>query len=929
MGTLSDLIKTLTSEQQALVATVLSFSPYLERQLEKHPEQLPTLLVSATRRTEALLSNIGDEITTVADENTLMRTVRLIRHRETVRIAWRDLAGMAALEETMLEVSTLADALTGAVLDWWYRDLCTRHGTPRNPNGAAQHLLVLGMGKLGGRELNFSSDIDLIFAYPENGETDGRRALDNQTFFTRLGQKLINTLGKITADGFAYRVDMRLRPFGDVGALALSFDAMEHYYQTHGREWERYAMIKARVMTGPAAEAAELMQRLRPFIYRRYLDFGAVEQLRDMKLMIDREASRKGKAQDVKLGAGGIREVEFSAQVFQLIRGGRLPDLRQTSLLTTLQALVKHELLTARDAEQLRDGYFFLRQCENRLQMWNDEQTHSLPADTIQQSALARAMGFADWEAFLKVLDQKRQAVNTVFRRVFVVENGEEPAKTPERQLWEQLLDEQQGLTLLEKSGFSPPEDSLSVLNKLRTGRLYQSLTELARERLNRLMPRLIRACAKQESPGLALARSLQVLQSIARRSGYIAMLADNEAALLQFVKLVHASTWITAQLTQYPILLDNLLDIRHLYQPLNRQELDTALKQEMINIDPLDTGQVMERLRQFKLTQVLRVAAADITGMLPLMVVSDQLTWIAEVILEQAVAHAWSLLTAKHGQPRYEKDGQPCVAGLAVVGYGKLGGIELGYSSDLDIVFLHDSEGSQQMTDGPRVLENPVFFARLAQKIIHILTTFTHDGRLYETDTRLRPSGSSGLMVSSLEAFAHYQHENAWVWEHQALLRARAITGNPTLKQRFETVRHEILCLPRKLVDLAAEVSNMRKKMWEALGSKEDAIFIIKKDPGGITDIEFMVQYLILAHAHDHPDLVRWSDNIRQLESLKQNGILSTDKADHLAHIYRLMRNQVHALALQEQKSVVENEALDSERAFVRSCWEAVFPDK
>ncbi|MCB1638462.1 MAG: bifunctional [glutamate--ammonia ligase]-adenylyl-L-tyrosine phosphorylase/[glutamate--ammonia-ligase] adenylyltransferase, partial [Thiothrix sp.] len=562
-------------------------------------------------------------------------------------------------------------------------------------------------------------------------------------------------------------------------------------------------------------------------------------------------------------------------------------------------------------------------------QMWNDEQTHSLPGDAVQQAALARSMGFADWEAFLPVLDQKRQAVNAVFRRVFVVEGGEEPAKTPERQLWEQLLDEPQSLALLAQSGFTPPEDSLSVLSDLRTGRLYQSLTELARERLNRLMPRLIRACARQENPGLALARSLPVLQSIARRSGYIAMLADHEAALLQFVKLVHASTWITVQLTQYPILLDSLLDTRHLYHPLNRQELDSALKQEMVNIDPLDTGQVMERLRQFKLTQVLRVAAADITGMLPLMVVSDQLTWIAETILEQAVAHAWSLLTAKHGQPRYEKDGQHHVAGLTVIGYGKLGGIELGYSSDLDIVFLHDSEGTRQVTDGPRVLENPVFFARLAQKIIHILTTFTHDGRLYETDTRLRPSGSSGLMVSSLSAFTHYQHENAWVWEHQALLRARAITGNPVLKQRFEAIRHDILCQPRSLADLGTEVSNMRKKMWESLGSKEDDIFIIKKDPGGITDIEFMVQYLILAHAHDHPDLVCWSDNIRQLESLKQNGILPADKAGHLADIYRLMRNQVHALALQEQKSAVESEELGTERAFVRSCWEAIFPDQ
>nr|CAA6828438.1 MAG: Glutamate-ammonia-ligase adenylyltransferase (EC [uncultured Thiotrichaceae bacterium] len=906
--------------QQQLM-TISAFSPYLSQQLERTPEYLQMLSGTSPYSEGELVKNIAAEIAAIDEEPELMRCARQIRHRETVRIAWRDLSGLAELPEVMRDVSDLADALVNSVLDWWHERLCLKLGTPHSRDGIPQRLLVLGMGKLGGRELNFSSDIDLIFAFPEAGETDGRKQLDNQTFFTRLGQKLINTLGQITADGFAYRVDMRLRPFGEVGALALSFDAMEHYYQTHGREWERYALIKARVMASDPQEGQALMQRLRPFVYRRYLDYGAVEQLRDMKIMINREAKRKGKQQDVKLGQGGIREIEFTAQVFQLMRGGRVHALQQTQLLNTLDVLQEQELLSAADTEQLREAYCYLRRTENRLQMWDDQQTHSLPSDEKQQQLLANSMGADNWPDFMRILDTYRQRVTAIFLQVFAVDDETDEHEALDI-LWSDQTDYEASLKLLEKQNFHPPEDTLQQLHALHTGRLYNSLTELARSRLDRLIPALLHASAQQNNPALAFSRALQVVQAIAQRSGYIAMLGDQPAALEQFVKLVHSSIWITTQLTQHPILLDNLLDTRQLYTPLNRQALGEALQQEMASIAPDDTGLVMERLRQFKLTQTLRVAAADISNMLPLMVVSDQLSWIAEAILDYAVQHVWTVMTEKTGIPCYEVDGEKHFADFGIVAYGKLGGIELGYSSDLDIIFIHDSTGKKQQTNGSKQMENPVFFARLARKIIHILSTFTHDGRLYEIDTRLRPSGASGLLVTGIESLAQYQREKAWVWEHQALLRSRIITGNQALRKRFEAMREDILCQPRNKNELRADVITMRQKMWQSPGSTDKQLINLKKDHGGITDIEFMVQYLILANAHEYPELVRWSDNIRQLESLQEFGLLSQGVADRLAETYRSLRNHTHELALQEEKALVPVEMFAGERGYVREYW-------
>lgn len=875
---------------------ILSNSPYLQFQFGRNPAWQAANETSQPYADGELVANIVAEILAQPDYDSVLRSARMIRNREMVRIAQRDLTGMAELTETLRTTSDLADGLVEAAYQWSYAELSAKHGIPRSRSGEQQQMVIIGMGKLGGQELNFSSDIDMIFAFPEAGATDGKRDLDNQTFFTRVGQRMIAILGQTTADGIVYRVDMRLRPFGEVGALALSFDAMEHYYETHGREWERYALIKARVMAGDKTNGAELMTRLRPFVFRRYLDYGSVEQLRDMKAMINREAERRGKYQDVKLGTGGIREIEFTAQLFQLMRGGRIPELRCRSLLPTLDVLLAQQLLSAEEFALLRSAYHFLRRTENRLQMWNDEQTHSLPVTPERQLYLAQSMGFADWERFYAELNRHQMGVADIFQRMFALDTH---------------------------SKGSQPLPEHPAIQELLNSRLYNTLTDTGRSRLNRLLPALLDACNALADAEQALQRCLRIVQKIAPRSGYIAMLADNPGALEQFVRLVNDSLWVTTQLTDHPILLDQLLDARQLYTPLDRQQLGDALRLELERVDQGDTEQVMERLRQFKQAQVLRVAAADITGVLPLMKVSDQLTWIAEAVLEETQRHVWDTMALQTGVPTYKDDnGNIQEAGFAIIGYGKLGGLELGYGSDLDIIFLHDSHGQAQQTNGKKVLENAVFYARFAQKIIHTLTTFTSAGRLYETDTRLRPSGASGLLVSSLNAFRTYQQEKAWVWEHQALLRARVITGSAALRAGFDAIRREVLCRPRDTAELRKEVITMRQKMWESLGSKSESVFNLKKDPGGITDIEFMVQFLILAHAHEHPELVVWSDNIRQLESLQQVGILSAEQADTLADAYRTLRDRIHELSLQEQDAKVEASQFAREREYVRQMW-------
>jgi glutamate-ammonia-ligase adenylyltransferase len=876
---------------------------------------------------EEYRERVAEALAEVADEEALMRALRRLRRREMVRIAWRDIAGRADLRATVADLSRLAEACIDGALTSLHRWQCEQLGTPVTAEGEPQGLVVIAMGKLGGGELNFSSDVDLMFAFPEEGETrGGRRVLANSQFFLRLGQRLINALDQVTADGFVFRVDMRLRPYGQSGPLAMSFDAMENYYQSQGREWERYAMVKARVVAGDRGRGAELMAALRPFVYRRYLDFGAFESLREMKAMIRQEVRRKGLEDNIKLGAGGIREVEFIAQAFQIIRGGNDPELTRHGLLEVLPVLAGRGLIPEFAAGELLEAYVFLRNTEHRLQEHEDRQTQVLPADPTARARLAYAMDLPDWEALAELLGHHRQRVADVFEQVFAAPQTDAHGDAGHSELaalWEGLMEDGPAHALLERIGFDDHDAAMRLLHRLREAHAVRAMSSSGRTRLDRLMPLLIGAAAASERPAVTLGRLVDLVEAIGRRTAYLALLVENPMALSQLVRLCAASPWIAAQLARHPLLLDELIDPRTLYAPPHKEGLARALAEALARVPEEDLEAQMEALRHFQQANQLRVAAADVVGALPLMVVSDHLTDLAEVCLEATLEVSFSYLGARHGEPRCRIGEAACGRGFAVIGYGKLGGFELGYGSDLDIVFLHAGRDGEA-TDGDRPVDVNVFFARLAQRIIHILTAHTPAGRLYEADLRLRPSGASGLPAVGLAAFEAYQEAKAWTWEHQALVRARFVAGDPAVGEAFAAIRRRILARPRDPVRLRGQVREMREKMRAQLGSGGAGVFDLKQDPGGIADIEFIVQYGVLRHAAEHPALLRWTDNIRLLQTFVDEGLMDADDGAHLAEAYRVLRAEGHRLTLEGGSTRVEGDAFGRLREGVLKAWRA-----
>ncbi|MER2603370.1 MAG: bifunctional [glutamate--ammonia ligase]-adenylyl-L-tyrosine phosphorylase/[glutamate--ammonia-ligase] adenylyltransferase [Candidatus Competibacter phosphatis] len=863
------------------------------------------------------------QLAEVVDETQLGVLLRRFRRREMIRIAWRDLAGLASLAETLGDLTDLAEATVDAALERLHAWQSRRFGQPCDADDQAQRLVVLGMGKLGGRELNFSSDIDLIFTFPRQGQTDGARAVANEEFFRRLGQRLIKVLAEPTADGFVFRVDMRLRPFGDSGPLAISFAAFEDYYQNHGRDWERYAMIKARVIAGDREVGERLLAELRPFVYRRYLDYGAFEALRGMKMLIAQEVERKGMQRNIKLGPGGIREIEFIGQAFQLIYGGRDPMLRERGILAVLDHLAVSGRLPVAAVADLKQAYVFLRRVENRLQAWADRQTHDLPDNELAQLRLAHAMGQPDWEVFADELARHARAVSQQFAQVFG--NAATDAGTHQEELavvWGDEPGEEGALQILAEHGFEDPVLAWNRLRALKNGFSYRAMSPRGRERLDVLVPRVLEAAATGPRPAATLERVFNLLEAVARRSVYLALLAEHPQALAQLVKLCAASSWIATHLTRYPLLLDDLLNPATLYAPLDRRQLVSELNQQLARVPAGDAEELLNALRYFKQGSVLRVAAADVSGAMPLMIVSDHLTEIAEVLLCKVLELAWTDLLLRFGPPECVVDGVKREARFAILAYGKLGGIELNYGSDLDLVFLHDSVGGYQVTAGPRQIDNTAFFAKLVQRIIHLLTTRTGAGDLYEVDTRLRPSGRAGLLVSSFEAFAEYQQRQAWTWEHQALARTRAVAGPAALTERFQAIRREVLGRERDPVALRQEVRDMRERMRAELDASTAEIFDLKQGRGGIADIEFMVQYKILANAHRYPDLLTYTDNIRQTDGLERFGILSVADAARLRNAYRSLRRRIHLLKLQEQPARIPADEAREVREGVSRIW-------
>jgi glutamate-ammonia-ligase adenylyltransferase len=922
---------------------VCAASDFVWQQVLQEPALLVALHASGElqRPLDAgeLCAQLATALAEVDNEEQLGRQLRRQRTRQQVRIVWRDLTRQADLVETCRDLSDMADASIDQAYRWLYPRLCQQFGTPKGRrSGETQQMVVLGMGKLGAVELNLSSDIDLIFAYPEGGETEGtKRPLDNQEFFIRLGQRLIKALDPITVDGFVFRVDMRLRPYGSSGALVLSFNALEQYYQDQGRDWERYAMIKARVVAGDQAAGAQLLGLLRPFVYRRYLDFSAIDALRTMKQLIQQEVRRKGMAENIKLGSGGIREVEFIAQAYQLIHGGRDLSLQQRPLLKVLGTLEAQGYLPAEAVAELRQGYEFLRYTEHAIQAIADRQTQMLPNEPLDQARIALMMGFADWPAFHQRLMAWRGRIDWHFRQVIADpdddgEPGEVIVGGEWLPLWEEQQDEEDACLQLHQAGFRAAATALKRLADLRGSPQLRAMQRVGRERLDAFIPRLLAQAVEHQDPDLVLERVLPLVEAVARRSAYLVLLTENPDALRRLLTLCAASPWIAEQITRFPLLLDELLNESRLFSPPQAPELAAELRERLTRIPEDDLEQQMEALRHFKLAHNLRVAASEIAGSLPLMKVSDYLTWLAEAILTQVLALAWRQTVARHGVPA-RADGTACDPGFIIVGYGKLGGIELGHGSDLDLVFIHDGDASLE-TDGAKPIDSAQFFTRLGQRIIHLLTAHTNSGQLYEVDMRLRPSGAAGLLVSSVGAFARYQQQEAWTWEHQALVRARVLVGDPAVAALFERVRAEVLTRPRDLPALRAEVSEMRGKMRDNLGTRatqagtaansEDASarLDLKQDAGGIVDIEFMVQYAALAWSGEHPGLLRYTDNIRLLEQLEQAGLLPGADAGLLREAYKAYRSAAHRQALQKEAGVVPADQFIAERREVRRIW-------
>ena len=860
-----------------------------------------------------------------ADDAAFIDALRRFRRRQLVRIAWRDLASLADVETILAELTLLADVCIGAACERASQELAARYGVPRGADGRPLSLLVLGMGKLGGGELNFSSDIDLVFLFAEHGETDGRRALENEEYFTRLGRRVAQLLGTVTAEGFVYRVDLRLRPFGDSGPLVVSFDAFEDYLQQHGRDWERYAYVKARPVVGGDEFESLYRNVMRPFVYRRYLDFSVFESLRDMKEMISREVERRELQGNVKLGPGGIREIEFIVQAYQLIRGGSDPRLQTRSLLTALPLLAGKKLLSEPEVSELGDSYRFLRRLENRLQERNDEQTHELPVGEAGRARLALGMGADSWASLELEIARHRDRVSGHFRRLLF--GPEEPgtAAATARAL-EGILEPGAGDAALESlraAGLLEASAVLERLDMLRDSAYYRRLDETGRRRLQLLLPRLLQAVAARGAEAATLARLLHVLERIGGRTVYLALLNENAVARNRLVELCAHSQFLADQIAAFPLLLDELLDERLFESTPTRAELERDLRARMEGTDAADPERQVDLLRQFQRAAVFRVAVPDLTGRLPVMKVSDRLTDIAELIVAEALDLSWGQITGRHGVPRCgASEAALREAGMIVVAYGKFGGIELGYGSDLDLVFLHDSAGEQQNTSGPAVVENSVFFLRLVQRLVHLLTVHSAAGRLYEVDTRLRPSGKGGLLVQSLGGFGDYQRTEAWTWEHQALLRARAVAGPAPLRERFEALRRDLLRYGIRRDTLRDEVRNMRERMRSELSKSGPDEFDLKRDAGGITDIEFLAQYWTLKWCDERPELVTYSDNIRQLESLASIDLVPQSTVDLLTGAYRAYRQRIHHLSLDGASTVVPASEFAGVRQQVTAVW-------
>ncbi len=913
----------LTAEQQDDLKKVATVSPWFAGWLQKQADwqSVCSFIHQSDVDVDVDLSNKAEQWT-LESEADVMRDLRQWRNLHMARMIARDALHLSSVRQTARQVSDLADCAVRYALSWSEAFWAVKDGLPPkcSLSKETQQLIVIAMGKHGARELNLSSDIDLIFAFSESGETDKDKSLEK--YFTRVGQKLIQLLDARTADGFVFRVDMRLRPWGQSGALVSSFASLQNYYLQQGRFWERFALVKARAFTGHVNAREALDQILKPFVYRRYVDFQAVGALRELKGKIQTEVRRQNLSRNIKLGSGGIREVEFIAQVFQLVRGGKDEVLQECGTWPVLASLVELNLLPEDAVKELTLSYDFLRDLEHRIQAVRDEQTQNLPVDEVDQARLALSVGVKNWDDLMLQLEKHRDIVHTHFQQVISDTEAEQ-----------QACDNERFVTAWQLAESLPDENAKALSADMLAFKAMPSvsrLTGVALDNLDAFMPCLWQELERFTNGSERFRAIRPILEAVLRRTSYFALLTENPSAIKELVKLAPVSPWIADVLRDKPFLLDELIDRDSLYRLPDRRQLSDELHQTLLRVPEDDLERQMELLRHFRHGRVLRAAACEVTQHLPLMKISDYLAWVAEVVVDQALALVWRQMVTNYGRPS-RADGEWCDTDFGVIAYGKMGGLELSYESDLDLVFLHNAS-AQGMTEGPKSIENGIFMTRLGQKLIHMLSAVTPSGMLYEVDTRLRPSGNSGLLVSSLPAFWKYQQEKAWTWEHQALVRARFIAGDNAVQKTFEEYRREILCQPRDKKTLKQEVIEMRQKMLDHLSSaadsnNEEPVFHIKQDPGGIVDLEFWVQYLILANAHQNPELVDWSDNVRSIEKLYKVGLITLKEKEQGLDSYLVLREMIHHAILTSLSKKVPlsdlTEAVQQTRQWVQATWQ------
>ncbi|HZH43858.1 MAG TPA: bifunctional [glutamate--ammonia ligase]-adenylyl-L-tyrosine phosphorylase/[glutamate--ammonia-ligase] adenylyltransferase [Lysobacter sp.] len=885
---------------QAAVAAVAAVSDFAIDTLERQPALLVRLLADDGARPA--------EPPALAPEARADWPLQLRRYRaaESTRLIWRDVLGLDDVEATLAGSTRLAEACLRVALDALEVEFAQRHGVVRDANGTPQRLVVFALGKLGGGELNFSSDVDLVYAYPHDGEADGARTLPAEAYFMRLGQQLAKLLDEVTPDGFCHRVDLRLRPHGNAGRLAWSFAAMEQYFQREGRDWERYAWQKARPVAGDLDAGERFLQTLRPFVYRRYLDYGALDGLRAMKAAIAAEVARKELADDIKRGPGGIREIEFLVQALQLIRGGRDAALRGRALLPMLEVLVAQRLIAPEAGAALAEAYRFLRRVENRLQMREDAQTHALPEDAAARVRLARGLGFADWDAFRGALDRHRACVAAEFDAL-LAPRERAPAPDALAAYWRALPDGG-GDEALRAAGFEEPDSADALLRDFARSPGVRGLSDAARARLDRVVPALLQAAAASERPMLALRRVLALLQNILRRSAYLALLDEQPAARARLVETVAHSALLAERVAAYPLLLDELLDARVAGALPDREALQAACAA----VAGDDAEAVLQALNEVRQALSFRIALALRDGRAGAVECAQRLAWLADAVVARVLHVAEDEVATAHGRVPGAR--------FAVIGYGSLGGQELGFGSDLDLVFLCDAP-AEAVSDGARALDPSRWFMRLAQKLVALLGTVTAAGRLYDVDVRLRPDGAKGLLVTTLTSFADYQRERAWTWEHQALVRARGVAGDAGLRDAFEQVRAQTLARVREPGALHADVAAMRRRMRAELDRSDAAAFDLKQGEGALVDLEFLLQARVLGQAHARPALLAPRDTPGVIAACSDAGVLAPATAAALAEAHALLLARgLHCTLDRRPRRVPLDAEIERARAAVRA---------